>query len=131
MLEITVILELYLGKDVEAIVIGLLLVFNASLSLIQENRAQGALALLRQQLTVQSRVLRDDHWQLLLAQNLVPGDFIHLRMGDLVPADVRLTEGQIQMDQSALTGETIPVEGGIGHQTFAGAVVNAARPAVK
>jgi H+-transporting ATPase len=123
MLEITVILELYLGKDVEAIVIGLLLVFNAILSYVQENRAQGALALLRQQLTVQSRVLRDDHWQLLPAQDLVPGDFIHLRMGDLVPADVNLTEGQIEMDQSALTGESVPVEGGIGHQAFAGAVV--------
>jgi H+-transporting ATPase len=123
MLEITVILELYLGKDVEAIVIGLLLVFNAILSYLQENRAQGALALLRQQLTVQTRVLRDGHWQLLPAQNLVPGDFIHLRMGDLVPADVNLTEGQIEMDQSTLTGKSVPVEGGIGHKAFAGAVV--------
>jgi len=123
MLEITVILELYLSKDVEAIVIGLLLVFNAILSYLQENRAQGALALLRKQLTVQTRVRRDDHWQLVPAQDLVPGDFIHLRMGDLVPADVNLTEGQIQMDQSALTGESVPVEGGIGHLAFAGAVV--------
>ena len=123
MLEITVILELYLGKDVEAIVIGLLLVFNAILSFIQENRAQGALALLRQQLTVQTRVLRDGHWQLVPAKNLVPGDIIHLRMGDLMPADVRLTEGHIQMDQSALTGESVPVEGGINQQAFAGAVV--------
>jgi H+-transporting ATPase len=123
MLEITVILELYLGKDVEAIVIGLLLVFNAILSYVQENRAQGALALLRQQLTVQTRVLRDGHWQLVPAQDLVPGDFIHLRMGDLVPADVNLTEGQIEMDQSTLTGESVPVEGGIGHKAFAGTVV--------
>jgi H+-transporting ATPase len=123
MLEITVLLELYLSNDVEAVVIGLLLVFNAVLSFVQENRAQGALALLRQQLTVQTRVLRDGHWQLVPAQNLVPGDIIHLRMGDLVPADVRLGEGQIQMDQSALTGESLPVEGGIGHQAFAGAVV--------
>jgi len=123
MLEITVILELYLGKDVEAIVIGLLLVFNAILSNVQENRAQGALALLRQQLTVQSRVLRDDQWQLVPAQDLVPGDYIHIRMGDLVPADVRLMEGQIEMDQAALTGESVPVEGEIGHQAFAGAVV--------
>jgi len=120
MLEITVILELYLGKDVEAIVIGLLLVFNAILSNVQENRAQGALALLRQQLTVQSRVLRDDQWQLVPAQDLVPGDYIHIRMGDLVPADVRLMEGQIEMDQAALTGESVPVGGGKGHQAFGG-----------
>ena len=70
---------------------------NAILSFVQENRAQGALALLRKQLTVQSRVLRDGQWQLALAQNLVPGDAIHLRMGDLVPADVALTDGQIRI----------------------------------
>ncbi len=123
MLEITILLELYLGRDVEAIVIGFLLVFNAILSFIQENRAQSALTLLRQQLTVQARVLRDGHWQLVPAKFLVPGDVIHLRMGDLVPADVKLAEGQIQMDQSALTGESVPMEGGTGHQAFAGAVV--------
>ena len=123
MLEITIFLELYLGKTVEVIVIGLLLLFNAILSFIQENNAQAALGLLRKQLTVQARVLRDGHWQLLAARDLVPGDFIHLRMGDLVPADLRLSEGQIQMDQSTLTGESLPVEGGTGQQAFAGAVV--------
>lgn len=123
MLEVTILLELYLGKDVEAIVIAFLLVFNAILSYFQENRAQNALALLRGRLTVQSRVLRDGRWQLIPAQDLVPGDVLHLRMGDLVPADLRLTEGHIQMDQSALTGESLPVEGGVGAQAFAGAVV--------
>ncbi|MCL4560957.1 MAG: plasma-membrane proton-efflux P-type ATPase [Chloroflexi bacterium] len=123
MLEITVILELYLGKTVEAIVIGLLLVFNAVISFIQENRAQNALALLRQRLKVQARVLRDGQWQMVPSQDLVAGDVIHLRMGDLIPADVRLTDGQIQMDQSALTGESAPVEGGPGSNTYAGAVV--------
>ena len=123
MLEVTVVLELLLGRTVEAIVIGFLLVFNAILSFVQENRAQNALAMLRRRLTVQTRVLRDSRWQLIPAQNLVPGDVIHLRMGDLVPADVRLTEGQIQMDQSALTGESAPVEGGAGTDAYAGAVV--------
>ncbi|HTX79103.1 MAG TPA: plasma-membrane proton-efflux P-type ATPase [Longilinea sp.] len=123
MLELTILLELYLGKNVEAIVIGWLLVFNAILSFMQENRAQNALALLRDRLIVQTRVLRDGRWQLVPAQNLVPGDLIHLRMGDLIPADLRLTEGQIQMDQSALTGESMPLDGGVGHQAFAGSVV--------
>lgn len=123
MLEITVILELVLGKDVEAVIIGTLLVVNAILSFVQENRAQSALALLRQQLTVQSRVLRDGQWQLVPAQNLVPGDVIHLRMGDLVPADVSLTDGQIQMDQSSLTGESALVDGTAGQTAYAGAVI--------
>lgn len=123
MLEITVILELVLGKNVEAVIIGALLVMNAILSFVQENRAQGALALLRQQLTVQSRVLRDGQWQLVPAQNLVPGDVIHLRMGDLVPADVSLVDGQIQMDQSSLTGESALVDGTAGQTAYAGAVI--------
>jgi len=123
MLELTILLELVLGRGVEAVVIGFLLLFNAVLSYVQENRAQGALALLRQQLVVQTRVLRDGRWQLVPAQNLAPGDVIHLRMGDLVPADVRLADGAIEMDQSALTGESAPLEGGAGDQAFAGAVV--------
>ena len=90
MLEITILIELYLGKNVEAIVIGALLIFNAILSYIEENRAQNALSLLRQKLTVQSRTRRDGRWQLIPARDLVPGDVIHLRMGDLVPADAKL-----------------------------------------
>jgi len=123
MLEATVVLELVLGKFPEAIVIGALLLFNALLSLVQERRAQSALAVLRQHLTVQTRVLRDGAWKPVAAADLVPGDVIHLRMGDLVPADVRLAEGQIEMDQSALTGESAPVDGGPGATAFAGAVV--------
>ena len=123
MLEVTILLELYLGKNVEAIVIGILLVFNAILSFTQEHRARNALSLLRRQLTVQSRVRRDDQWQLLPAEVLVPGDVIHLRMGDFIPADVRLLNGLIEMDLSALTGESAPVEAGTGASAFSGAVI--------
>ncbi len=123
MLEITILLELYLGKSTEAMVIGALLVFNALLSFWQENRAQNALALLRQKLSVQTRTRRNGHWQLLPAQDLVPGDIIHLRMGDLVPADAHLVDGNIEIDQSALTGESLPVEAGAGGTAYAGAVV--------
>lgn len=123
MLELIVLLEIYLGNIVEAIVIGALLVFNAILSFAQENRAQGALALLRQKLSIQARVLRDGTWQLLPARDLVPGDVIHLRMGDLIPADVRLVEGLIEMDQSALTGESAPVEAGSGQPAYSGATI--------
>jgi H+-transporting ATPase len=123
MLEATVLLELILGKYTEAILIGALLVFNAILSIVQESRAQNALAILRQRLTVQTRVLRDGHWRLVPARDLVPGDVIHVRMGDLVPADMRLAEGQILMDESTLTGESAPAEGESGSIAYAGAVV--------
>jgi H+-transporting ATPase len=123
MLEVTILLELYLGKNVESIVIGTLLVFNAILSFSQESRARNALALLRQKLTVQTRTRRDGRWQLVPARELVPGDVIHLRIGDLVPADVILAEGAIEMDQSTLTGESAPVEAGPGRTAYAGAVI--------
>jgi H+-transporting ATPase len=123
MLEATIILESVLGHRAEAIIIGLLLVFNAAVSLLQEGRAGKALALLRGKLVVQARVLRDHEWRLLPARELVPGDFVHIRMGDLVPADVHLTEGAIQVDQSALTGESLPVDDGAGATAYAGAIV--------
>jgi len=123
MLEVTVILELALGRQGEAVVIGSLLLFNAILAFAQENRAQAALALLRQRLSVQARVLRDGRWQLLPAKDLVPDDVVHLRMGDLAPADLQLLSGQVLLDQSALTGESLPVDVGPGQTASAGAVV--------
>jgi H+-transporting ATPase len=123
MLEATIALELVLGKFLEAAIIAALLLFNASLSFIQEDRARGALALLRKRLAVKARVLRDGVWSLAPAEELVPGDFVHLRMGDIVPADIRIIEGNIQIDQSALTGESIPLEAGEGAPAYAGAVV--------
>ena len=123
MLEITIILELLLGHYAEAEIIGVLLVVNAILSFVQEGRAQSALALLRERLTIQARVLRDGHWQLRPARDLVPGDVVHLRMGDLVPADLRIESGQVLVDQSALTGESVPVEAGSGQMAYAGTQV--------
>jgi H+-transporting ATPase len=123
MLEVTIVLEFVLGRHAEAIVIAALLVFNAGVSLLQEGRAGKALALLRSKLVVETRVLRDGQWRLLPARELVPGDFVHIRMGDLVPADVHLLEGSIQVDQSALTGESLPVDDGPGATAYAGSIV--------
>ena len=123
MLEVTILLEIMLKKRAEAIIIGGLLVFNAALSFFQEKKAEQALEMLRQRLSVQARVLRDGHWQLLPSQSLVPGDIVHVRMGDLVPADLRLSEGQVLLDQSALTGESVPAETGAGGSAYAGTVV--------
>lgn len=123
MLEATVALELILGKHAEAIVIGALLVFNAALSFAQEGRARGALELLRKRLTVTARVMRDGAWTLIAAEQLVPGDYIHIRMGDIVPADLKIVAGSLAIDQSALTGESMPIEAGRGGVAYAGSTV--------
>lgn len=123
MLEVSIALELLIGHFTQAIIISLLLIFNAVISYLQENRAQNALALLQKRLTVQVRVLRDNTWQLLTADRLVPGDVVHLRVGDFVPADLKLIDGHLSVDQSTLTGETLPVELGPGDRANAGSTV--------
>ncbi|MFN3398136.1 MAG: HAD-IC family P-type ATPase, partial [Sulfurimicrobium sp.] len=123
MLEVTILLQIALGKPDEAAVIAVLLVVNAVLGFLQEGRANQALALLRQRLDIEARVLRDGRWQRLPARNLVPGDAVHVRMGDLVPADLRLAQGEVQLDQSSLTGESVPAEAGPGSDAYSGSVV--------
>jgi H+-transporting ATPase len=123
MLEASIFLELLLGKYIEAGIIALLLVFNALLSTIEENHSQDALALLRQRLTLYTRLLRDGIWQTLPARDIVPGDTVHLQLGDLVPADVRLTSGRVLLDQSVLTGESQPIDAQSGQVAYAGGTV--------
>jgi H+-transporting ATPase len=123
MLEASILLELILGKYIEAGVIGALVIFNALMSTLQENRAQNALTLLRKRLTVTARVLRDGNWQKISSSELVPGDIVYLRMGDLVPADLSIISGQIQLDQSTLTGESLPVDAEKDASVFAGTTV--------
>ncbi len=123
LLEATIIIQLFLHEQVEAAVIGGLLVLNATLSLLQEGRAQKALALLRQQLHVVARARRDGAWTSLPAEQLVPGDVVHLRQGTIVPADVRLEDGTLLVDQSALTGESAAVTVEPGKTAYAGAMV--------
>ncbi len=123
MLEGAIALELLLGRTVEAWIIGALLVFNAILAFFQESRAQTALDLLREKLEILSRVLRDGQWQRLPARDLVPGDVVHLRMGDIVPADTLLDGPEILLDQSLLTGEAQPVEASAGAMAYAGTLV--------
>lgn len=123
MLEAAVVLEVILHKDIEAGVIAALLVFNAALSFVQESRAQRALTLLRRRLTIQVRVRRDGVWQRLLAESLVPGDLIHVRVGDMVPADARICSGNVLVDHSAVTGESTPVDTEPGSTVFTGGLI--------
>lgn len=123
MLELAVLLELWLGKHVEAALIAALIVFNAVVALVQEGRARNALAALRSRLALNATVRRDGTWATLPARQLVPGDRVKLSLGDVVPADCLLQAGQVLLDQSMLTGESVPVEAGPGASAWAGALV--------
>jgi H+-transporting ATPase len=123
MLEAAIVLELVLGKYIEAAIIALLLVFNAALGLFQESRAQATLAALKSRLALSASVRRDGAWKTVPATNLVPGDLVKLSLGGVVAADVKLTSGEVLLDQSMLTGESVPIEAGAGLQTFAGALI--------
>jgi H+-transporting ATPase len=123
MLEAAIVLEIVLGKYTEASVIAALLVFNAALGFLQESRAQATLTALKSRLALSASVKRDGVWKILPAVGLVPGDIVKLSLGAVVAADVRLIEGSVLLDQSMLTGESIPIEGGSGVQTYAGALV--------
>ncbi len=123
MLEAVIALQLLLGRRTEALVIAALLAFNAVVAFAQEQRAKDALALLRKQLHVNARVLRDGTWRKIPAEEVVPGDVVHVRAGDIVPADLMLFEGELALDQSALTGESLPVDAGPGKPAYTGAIV--------
>jgi H+-transporting ATPase len=123
MLEAAIVLELGLGKYVEAAIIAGLLVFNAALGLFQEGRAQATLAALKSRLALTASVRRDGAWTTVPAAELVPGDVVKLSLGGVVAADVRLTAGDVLLDQSMLTGESVPIESGPGLPTYAGVLV--------
>uniref|UniRef100_E6PRA4 Putative Proton-exporting ATPase n=1 Tax=mine drainage metagenome TaxID=410659 RepID=E6PRA4_9ZZZZ len=123
MLEVVILLQLLLDRRLEALVIAVLLVFNAVVAFVQEQRAKDALALLRKQLHVNARVLRDGQWRQIPAEQVVPGDIVHVRAGDLVPADLALFDGAVALDQAALTGESLPVDAGPGKPAYTGAIV--------
>jgi H+-transporting ATPase len=106
MLELIAALSFILNKRADLIVAAALLLINAILSFLQEQRASAAVTALRKQLQVTARVLRDGQWQAISARSLVDGDVIRLRSGDFVPADTRIIDGGLRVDQSALTGES-------------------------
>ncbi|CAI0542529.1 unnamed protein product [Linum tenue] len=98
-----------------------LLIINSTISFIEENTAGNAAAALMANLAPQAKVLRDGKWQEVEAAVLVPGDVISIKLGDIVPADARLLEGDpLKIDQAALTGESLPVTRSPGDEVFSG-----------
>ena len=124
MIEVAIILSALIQHYEDFFIILALLCLNAVVGFWEENKAANAIELLKQKLAVTARVLRDGSWSELAARQLVPGDIIRVRLGDVVPADVKLTSGAyLLLDESGLTGESLPVEKHASDVAYSGSVV--------
>jgi len=124
MIEIAVVLSAALAHWADFFIILVLLVANAAVGFSEEHQAGKAIAALKAQLAIKARVKRDGKWTTPPARELVPGDVIRMRMGDIVPADARLLDGDpVEVDQSALTGESLPAEKKSGEAVFSGSII--------
>ena len=123
MLELIVVLSAILRNYADLVIVSALLVVNAVLSFTQEHRAAGVVETLRRRLQVSARVRRDSAWQVIPARELVPGDIVRVRPGDIIPADVKLLTGGLAADESALTGESRDVDKTPGDVLSSGSVV--------
>jgi len=124
MIEAVLVLSIIAQKWTDAAVIAVLLAMNGGVAFWEEFQAGNAIDALKENLARQARVLRGGTWEVIDARELVIGDVIRLRLGDIVPADVRLlAEQSIQVDQSVLTGESLPVDRDKGGAVFSGSTV--------
>ena len=124
MLEAAVILSAILGDIADFSIILTLLIVNSVVGFWEENKADNAIELLKKKLTLKARVRRDGKWMELPARELVPGDVVRLRFGEIVPADAKLIEGDYLMtDESALTGESLPVEKHDSDITYSASII--------
>jgi H+-transporting ATPase len=124
MIEVAVILSGAVGHWPDFFIILLLLLANGVVGYTEERQAGDAIEALKAKLAITARVKRDGAWVTAPARELVPGDVIRLRLGDIVPADARLLDGdEIEVDQSALTGESLPAASTTGDAVFSGSII--------
>ncbi|PMQ00888.1 MAG: plasma-membrane proton-efflux P-type ATPase [Dictyoglomus sp. NZ13-RE01] len=123
MLEAVIILSFILKKYLDMYIVFGLLVFNAIIGFFQEQKAENAVETLKEKLQINAKVLRDGTWQIIKAKELVPGDIIRLRAGDFVPADSKIIEGEVEVDQSALTGESLTVSKKVSDLIYSGSII--------
>jgi len=123
LMEVTAVLSYLTGRVLEAGIMAGLLVLNATLGHFHARSSRKAVEALKRRLSIRVSVLRDGRWVEKDARELVPGDVIFLRLGSIVPADAKIMEGSVLVDQSALTGESLPVEKREGDVLFSGSVI--------
>jgi len=124
MIEVAAILSAIVKHWDDVIIITTLLLFNAVVGFWQEHQAANAVDALKKQLALKARVRRGGKWSEIDAEGLVPGDLIRLRLGDVIPADVKLYDGDyLSVDQSAMTGESLPVTKKVNDIAYSGAIV--------
>ncbi len=123
MIEVAAVLSAVLEHWDDLSIIVAMLLINAGVGFWQEFKADNAIALLKQRLALRARVRRDGTWQDIEARLLVPGDVVHVKLGNVIPADIRLAEGDyLSVDQSALTGESLPVDRKVGDDVYSGSI---------
>jgi H+-transporting ATPase len=124
MIEVAAILSAIIRHWEDFCIIFALLLLNAVVGFWQEHKADNAIELLKQKLALKARVLRDGKWLEVLARELVPGDIVRVRLGDIIPADIKLMDGDyLLIDESALTGESLPVEKHVSDVGYSGSVI--------
>ena len=123
MIEVAAALSAVLGHWGDLAIILAMLLINAGVGFWQEFKADNAIALLKQRLALKARVRRDGNWKDIAARLLVPGDVVLVKLGNIVPADLKLVEGDyLSVDQSALTGESLPVDKKVGDAAYSGSI---------
>jgi H+-transporting ATPase len=124
MIEAAALVSAIIGHWGDFVIIATLLLFNAGLGFWQDSKAAGALAALKKGLAPKATVRRDGSWTTVDASALVPGDIVTVRLGDVVPADLRLMgDGFAAIDQSMLTGESVPVQKKSGDPAYSGSTI--------
>jgi len=123
MLEAIMVLSAVLGRRTDLYMAGAILVSSSVIEYVQEQRASKAVKLLKRRLQVNARVLREGVWTTVPSRELVPGDIVRVRAGDFVPADIKVVVGEVWVDQSALTGESMEVEKKPGDLLYSGSTV--------
>ncbi|MCG8545723.1 MAG: plasma-membrane proton-efflux P-type ATPase [Alphaproteobacteria bacterium] len=123
MIEVAAVLSLLVRHWTDFAIIMVLLIYNAAIGFWQERKAASALAALKKGLAPKAHVKRDGDWSSVDAADLVPGDIVRIRLGEIVPADVTLIEGTyISIDQAALTGESLPVSKKVGDTAYSSSI---------
>jgi H+-transporting ATPase len=124
MIEFALIISLLIQHWPEFGIILLLLLINGLVGFFQEDRADNAIELLKEKLAFKARVLREGKWVNIPSKNIVPGDFVKVHLGDIVPADIKLIEGEyVTVDESSLTGESLPVDKTVDDIIYSGSII--------